>query len=215
MVSGEIRLARKPEASADWIDGFLFVGNQLALDFLNTKPVLQEGPKELLPDMKALERWLVAAGVLGATKDAARTRRWRDSPRGEAFLKKLHAFREELRAELIHQHRGLPVSEAFLAKLNRLLDEHPSRMAVQRHAKELSLDLVFDPRGPEDIWAPIVAAVGDLLAAVPKDRVRKCESESCVLHFYDTSKKGSRRWCSMNLCGNKVKVAAYKERNRT
>jgi predicted RNA-binding Zn ribbon-like protein len=56
--------------------------------------------------------------------------------------------------------------------------------------------------------------VGDLLAAVPRDRVRKCEHESCVLHFYDTSKKGSRRWCSMNLCGNKVKVAAYKERNR-
>jgi predicted RNA-binding Zn ribbon-like protein len=207
-------LAGKPEASAEWIDGFLFLGNQLALDFLNTKPVLEGGPKELLSDMKALERWLIAAGVLTASKDAGRARRWRDSPKAEAFLKKLHAFREELRAELVHHSRGLPVSEAFLGKLNRLLQEHPSRMAVQRHAKELSLDLVFEPREPEDIWAPIIASVGDLLAAVPRDRVRKCEHESCVLHFYDTSKKGSRRWCSMNLCGNKVKVAAYKERNR-
>jgi predicted RNA-binding Zn ribbon-like protein len=207
-------MAGKPEASAEWVDGFLFVGNQLALDFLNTKPVLQEGPQELLSDMKALERWLGAAGVLNASTDASRARRWRDSPRADAFLKKLRSFREELRAELIRHERGLPISEAFLEKLNRLLQEHPSRMAVQRQARALSLNLVFDPREPEDIWAPIVAAVGDLLAAVPRGRVRKCESESCVLHFHDTSKKGSRRWCSMNLCGNKLKVAAYKERNR-
>jgi predicted RNA-binding Zn ribbon-like protein len=207
-------MAGKAAASGDWIDGFLFLGNQLALDFLNTRPVLDEGPKELLSDMKALERWLIAAGVLSASTDAARTRRWRDSPKADTFLKKLQAFREELRAEIIHRERGLAISEAFLEKLNRLLQEHPSRMAVQRQAKDLALHLVFDPREPEDIWAPIVAAVGDLLAGVAKERVRKCESESCVLHFYDTSKKGSRRWCSMNLCGNKVKVAAYKERNR-
>jgi predicted RNA-binding Zn ribbon-like protein len=207
-------MAGKPDGSGDWVDGFLFLGNQLALDFLNTRPVLDEGPTELLSDMKALERWLIAAGVLSASTDASRTRRWRDSPKAEAFLKKLRAFREEFRAEVMQQERGLPISEAFLEKLNRLLQEHPSRMAVQRQAKELSLSLVFEPREPEDVWAPIVAAVGDLLSAVPKERVRKCESEVCVLHFYDTSKKGSRRWCSMNLCGNKVKVAAYKERNR-
>jgi predicted RNA-binding Zn ribbon-like protein len=207
-------LVGKPEASAEWIDGFLFLGNQLAIDFLNTRPLTEAGPKELLTDMKALERWLIAAGALDASTEASRARRWRDSPKAEAFLKKLLVFREELRAEVIHRERGLAISEAFLEKLNRLLQEHPSRMAVQRQAKELSLQLVFEPREPEDIWAPIVAAVGDLLSAVPKERVRKCESESCVLHFYDTSKKGSRRWCSMNLCGNKVKVAAYKERNR-
>lgn len=207
-------MAGKPEASAERIDGFLFLGNQLALDFLNTKPLTDEAPQELLTDMKALERWLIAAGVLDASADVSRTRRWRDSPKADAFLKKLLAFREELRAEVIHRERGSAISEAFLEKLNRLLQEHPSRMAVHRQAKELSLQLVFEPREPEDIWAPIVAAVGDLLSAVPKERVRKCESESCVLHFYDTSKKGSRRWCSMNLCGNKVKVAAYKERNR-
>jgi predicted RNA-binding Zn ribbon-like protein len=39
--------------------------------------------------------------------------------------------------------------------------------------------------------------------------------ESCVVHFFDTSKKGSRRWCSMNICGNKLKVAAYQRRKRT
>ena len=38
-------------------------------------------------------------------------------------------------------------------------------------------------------------------------RVRKCAC--CVGHFFDTSEKGTHRWCSMGLCGNRLKVAAY------
>ena len=55
----------------EWIDGFLFVGNDLALDFLNTKLVLAEGPKELLPDVESLVRWLIASGVLTRQKGEA------------------------------------------------------------------------------------------------------------------------------------------------
>ena len=61
--------------------------------------------------------------------------------------------------------------------------------------------------------APIVNAAADFLAESDFSRIRKCES--CVVHFFDTSKKGSRRWCSMNICGNKLKVAAYQKRKRT
>jgi predicted RNA-binding Zn ribbon-like protein len=207
-------MAGKPQASSEWVDGFLFLGNQLAVDFLNTSPVLEEGRKELLHDMESLVRWLIAAGVLAGANAATRRQRWRDSPKAAAFLKKLRAFRERLREEVSRWERGLSINGAFLEELNRLLQEHPSRMAVQRRAGELSLGLVFEPREPEDFWAPIVAAAADLLSGVPQERVRKCESAACVLHFYDTSKKGSRRWCSMSICGNKVKVAAYKERNR-
>jgi hypothetical protein len=46
----------------DWIDGFLFVANKPILDFLNTEPVLADGPTELLPDVRALEMWLIASG---------------------------------------------------------------------------------------------------------------------------------------------------------
>jgi hypothetical protein len=50
--------------SKDWRDGFLFVGNQLSLDFLNTRPVIDGKPVELLPDSASLLRWLVATGLL-------------------------------------------------------------------------------------------------------------------------------------------------------
>lgn len=204
-------MAVAAKARAEWVGGFLVVGNQLALDFLNTKLLLSDGLQELLTDVAALERWLVAAGVL----ESGQRPEWRNSAEGRQFLKRLLDFREKLRAEIIRRENGSGISEAFLGELNRLLEKHPCRMALQRSAKDLALGLVFEPRAPEDAWAPIVAAAADLLAGVPQDRVRKCESPTCVVHFYDTSKKNARRWCSMNLCGNKVKVAAYRRRNRS
>jgi len=70
----------------------------------------------------------------------------------------------------------------------------------------------FDPRRPEDLFAPLAYSAATLFADVDRNRVRKCRR--CVLHFYDTSKKGTRRWCSMRLCGNRLKVAAYAARQR-
>jgi len=52
-----------------------------------------------------------------------------------------------------------------------------------------------------------------LLTDADRSRVHKCAN--CVGHFLDTSKKGTRRWCSMQLGGNRAKVAAYAARRRT
>ena len=199
-------------SSGEWIDGFLFVGNHLALDFLNTRPVLAEGPKELLPDTDALVRWLVASDVLTKQKGRTLGKNWRHKPAASAFLRELLRFRERLRAAVIHQEAGFPVGEAFVAKLNSLLKQHPSVIALQRKGQKLELEAASEPEKPNDVWAPIAIAVAELLSNVSPGRLRKCEA--CIVHFLDTSKKGSRRWCSMNICGNKIKVAAYQRRKR-
>jgi predicted RNA-binding Zn ribbon-like protein len=203
-------------ASQEWTDGFLFVGNHLALDFLNTKLVLPDGPKELLPDTDALVRWLIASGLLEPDKVARKrkmlARKWSSAPQAEAFLKRLITFRERLRAEVIRLENGSEVSSAFAAEVNSLLEQHPSVIALRRKGEKLERELAFEPSVPADIWAPISMAVGELLSDVPPRRVRRCGA--CMVHYYDTSRKGSRRWCSMNICGNKIKVAAYQRRSR-
>src|ERR1700744_4892715 len=83
--------------SNDWIDGFLFVANRPILDLLNTRPVLADGPTELLVDTRALERWLIASGTVSSIRDKAALRGWRDSTEAESFLKQLLSFRERLR----------------------------------------------------------------------------------------------------------------------
>jgi len=56
----------KTMPDSDWRGGFLFVGNQLALDFLNTRPVQNGEPTELLSDFSSLLRWFQTAGLLSS-----------------------------------------------------------------------------------------------------------------------------------------------------
>jgi predicted RNA-binding Zn ribbon-like protein len=196
----------------EWIDGFLFVANKPILDLLNTKPILTDGPTELLPDVRALERWLIASGMASSAKAKAAIRSWRDSTQAAAFLEQLIGFRERLRDAVVRIEDGSQPTDAFLTELNSLLIQYPLRTSLRKRDGKVIREMSFELRKPSDLWAPIIDATADLLANAQASRIRKCES--CVVHFFDTSKKSSRRWCSMNICGNKRKVAAYQQRKR-
>jgi predicted RNA-binding Zn ribbon-like protein len=67
---------------------------------------------------------------------------------------------------------------------------------------------------PESILATVAEAAADLLATADFELVKRCEDETCVLWFSDQTKSHRRRWCSMEICGNRNKVAAYRARRR-
>src|SRR6267143_1267451 len=69
------------------------------------------------------------------------------------------------------------------------------------------------PQGPRDVaaWAE---AAGELLAGGDPRRLRKCANPNCRLMFYDESKAGRRRWCSMRTCGGQAKARAFYRRRR-
>lgn len=52
----------------------------------------------------------------------------------------------------------------------------------------------------------------DVIGGEGIDRLRECEAPDCQLLFLDTSRPGNRRWCSMQRCGNRHKVQAYRAR---
>ena len=68
---------RHREEEGDWKDGFLFVGNQLALDLLNTRPVIEGEPTELLSDLDAVMAWFQVAGLIGTAQGVALRRDWK------------------------------------------------------------------------------------------------------------------------------------------
>jgi len=69
-------------------------------------------------------------------------------------------------------------------------------------------------RTPLQLLAPVAEAAADLLANGDFDLIRKCEDASCTLWFYDRTKSHRRRWCSMAVCGNRHKVAAFRRRRQ-
>ena len=56
------------------------------------------------------------------------------------------------------------------------------------------------------LW-PIAFSAVELLTGREQDRIKVCANpDGCGWLFYDGSKNGSRRWCSMEGCGSKVKM---------
>lgn len=203
----------KAESNSDWRDGFLFVGNHLALDFLNTCPVLSgEEPTELLPDFEAVLQWFRAAGLLGPREASELRRRWGESDRARRVLDSLHRLREKLRKEILKYEAGGHVQRATVEEINRIMADHPMRTRLIANEDGLKTESYCDAREPEDLLGPVAYSIAALFADLDRKKIRKCNN--CVLHFYDTSKKGTRRWCSMQMCGNRAKVATYAARRR-
>src|SRR5260221_12560164 len=140
------------KTNPDWKDGFLFVGNQLALDFVNTRPVQNGEPLELLPDFKALVRWFQAAGLLTAREAAILQEHWGESDRARRTLEAAWDLRERLRKEVLSWELGAAVHRSTVEELNRLMVDHPMRTRLRAARNALATELWFDPRQPEDLF---------------------------------------------------------------
>jgi predicted RNA-binding Zn ribbon-like protein len=196
----------------DWIDGFLVVGNQPVMDLLNTRLVVDEQPHELLPDTSALVRWIPVSGLVSTPGLTDRLRDW-NREETQSFLEELVDFRESLRSTVLRLEDGKQPAPAFLADLNARLLLHPWRAAILNSRGILEKVQAQGTSLTDTIWAALLEQTLKLLTEADRGRLRKCES--CVVHFHDTSKKNARRWCSMRLCGNRIKVAAYQGRRKS
>jgi predicted RNA-binding Zn ribbon-like protein len=108
---------------------------------------------------------------------------------------------------------GGKIKPGSLAELNRWLrteaggfDEIERMQGLIQRRRRLAMSAA------EHALTPILSAISASLVNNDWTLVRKCESADCVLWFYDTSKNHARRWCSMELCGNRKKAAVHRTR---
>jgi predicted RNA-binding Zn ribbon-like protein len=125
-------------------------------------------------------------------------------------MKALLAFREFARSELLKIEYGSTVTPDFVECVNEHLKYHPQVSYLSMQKGSILKGTLFAPKRPSDAFGPLAEDIAELLTDRAHQRLRKCSN--CALHFLDTSKKGTRRWCSMAMCGNRSKVAAYARR---
>ena len=118
--------------------GFLFLGNQLMLDLLNTRPALTGEPTDLLTDFGMLLKWFEEAGLLSRSETTALYRKWNRSARAEVTLGTIRALRETLRMEVLRWERGGKIQHAVVQQLNALMAQHPMRTRMARLAGRLA-----------------------------------------------------------------------------
>jgi predicted RNA-binding Zn ribbon-like protein len=116
---------------------------------------------------------------------------------------------------------------AIWSVADALIDRRPLPDGDREVLNELAAQPCLVPRllpGPTRTWV-CVQDVRSVMSSVARDaidviggplaaRLKRCEGSRCALLFVDTSRSGRRRWCSMERCGNRAKVAAHRRRRK-
>lgn len=164
---------------------------RLVQELVNTAD--HEHEREFLPDAKALRAWLRAHALLGPR-----------TPVGPGDLARTHELREALCALLVANNNGQ--SPTGFGILNRVADR--ARLGV--HFGERGVELVSRSKGVDRALGEILAVVAAALREDSWKRLKACRN--CRWAFYDYSRNRSAAWCSMQLCGNRLKTRAYRRR---
>lgn len=201
--------------TADESDGepeFPFVGNHPALDFLNTRPREEDEPVELLEGFRDLLEWLGRAGLLGEERLRTAERRWAGTEAGGKVLGEARTLRAAIRDAVQAVRGGEAVPEEALEVVNRTLAAGGVRpkLSASEDGYQIQRDLELEE--PVQLLRPLAEAAAELLSEVDPELIKECDGPGCVLLFHDTTRNHSRRWCSMQTCGNRAKVARYRER---
>jgi predicted RNA-binding Zn ribbon-like protein len=213
-----VEQAKSPRLANPGIPAF-FLGNNTALDFLNSIASPVDVPIEWLGNGEALIGWLRRTDLV--PEDALRALSDKAGP-GEldAVAGRARALREWFRG-FVHRHRGKPLSQGALEELepvNRILarDERYGQIALHANAQEPPSPLVWIEKRKwqtsDSLLIPIAESMARLVSEEDFTYVKACEGHICSLLFLDTTRRHARRWCSMAICGNRAKVAAFRTR---
>ena len=173
----------------------------LVEDFLNTLDVrsfqrrgVDHTGGDALPTPAALSRWLSSHGLVRPSARAS-----------TAELRIAHQLRSALRDAVTRDH----LDDQTLRLANAALTSVPVHVELARDG-ELRL---------AGSAGAVPRAVAELLAIAVRHsadgswwRLRACAASECRWVFYDDSRSGAGRWCSMSSCGNRAKTARYRAR---
>lgn len=173
---------------------FTFVSGNLALDLAGTVKARDTTFDDLLRTPGDLADWLRAAALLDRVAEC-----------DAATFERAIRLREAAYRLAVATARGEALPDA-------------DRKLVNEIAKgELPL-LTLRPDGTLRRSGPPATA----LTAVARDAiellggpatVKECGRDACTRLYVDTSRGGTRRWCDMTICGNRVKSAAFRARH--
>jgi predicted RNA-binding Zn ribbon-like protein len=117
-------------------------------------------------------------------------------------------FREALRS-LLRSNHGEPLDQEALATLQEVASDCELTFSYRENG---DLDLEPADQGVHGALARLQAVVYRAMLQGTWRRLKICLSDTCQWAFYDASKNRSGRWCSMEVCGNRMKVRSHRRR---
>jgi predicted RNA-binding Zn ribbon-like protein len=171
---------------------------ELVRRFVNTRDV--EKGTDAISDVSCLSQWLTEQGLLEPSVSVS-----------DRDVTRAHTLREALRAALLANHDRQPPPVVAVHEFNAA-----ARRAALTPVLLRSGDWQTQPsaHGADAALGVIVASIVDSMGGSDWPRLKVCVNDQCLWAFYDGSRSHARRWCSMDLCGNRVKQQTWRDRQR-
>ena len=183
---------------------FAHLAGSLSLDFVNTVDWRDDPARriDLIPTGATLAAWAREAGFPDAALACRRP----------AQHRRAIGLRETLAALFGAATTGRQLPQSALATLTQWNQDAWRHRGLSGTRKATAWHWHARTNGADRLFFTIALDAADLLLSAERSRLRVCEGAGCGWFFFDRSKAGRRRWCDMELCGNRVKVRSYRAR---
>lgn len=187
-------------------DLFVVARRDLAIEFANTLGWRGSVPVESLKGIGDVIGWL---SVSKAVQPLAMTelQEWFAAHPSQSRLafNDAIAIRENIYRLLSGVASSTDTTSDDFRQLNKAMNSVAPRIRLDRIGDLFGWRIEAKPTAL-GILAPVLWSAADILVGPDSARVRTCANEQCRWLFLDDSKNGSRRWCSMQACGNRAKA---------
>lgn len=127
-----------------------------------------------------------------------------------AELAGIREFREAIRRVLLANSGDGDLDEAW-ASFVPLASGTPARIVLEPDGSARLASCKTSAAG-EAVRAELLGIIYDAIRSGTWRRLKACRKDTCLWAFYDHSKNGSGTWCSMAVCGNRVKAQRRRSR---
>lgn len=187
-------------------------GGILCLDFTNTLYGHGNPIHEYLMDYRDVVLWSRHVGILNGDRAENLLSEWEQIPvKFEAVFRRTIQLRETLYRIFASLAQDESPQNDDLSRLHQAWLENETHSQLVRTGSGFELEWEDGDAIESMLW-PITRSAVELLTSDELKRVKQCGR--CDWLFVDRSRNRSRRWCSMNACGNRIKMARRYEREK-
>jgi len=187
-------------------------GGNLSLNFVNTVEYRnEEFAVDFLHHYLDLITWAnFADGVGDYQKEMLQGLSQEKSNEAKQIYCEAIQLREAMYEYIINLINQEEVRPASMQMINQWIPRAFSNLELRLVDRDYVLDWNVDNFGLESVLWPIIKAFVDLVTSKNSKRIKRCSN--CGWLFVDNSKNRSRRWCSMEICGNRVKARRFAQK---
>ncbi len=180
------------------------LGRRLSVDFVNATPPSAE------LSWNRLIYFLESTSIVSAERSAQLLSLPQSDPQAaEALLLKARRLGSALRKVFAAMLRKQRLAREWIEPVNEILRITEGHDELAGQDGLWKIEFVAREGGLDWLLAAVARSGAEIAAEGARARLRLCANPHCGLFFYDNSRTHRRRWCSMAVCGNRSKVAAF------